>query len=136
MVLTMLVVVANTWEHSEKTVFKKTSEVIITRSKWLITLIDMQPYEKLLGQLKTEVYKLDTARTQVTREYLQTPEYHRILYPLAQESLILETMEGYELPFEGIKVVTDQAKEGSITYNGKGIKRVVWYSLRRRSESN
>ena len=71
--------------------FKKTSEVIITRSKWLITsVIDLQPYELLLAQLRVKVDKLEAARTQVTREYSQGPNYHRILYLLTQESLILE----------------------------------------------
>ena len=60
--LIVLVLAANAWEHSENTVFKKTSEVIITRSKWLITLvIDLQLYEILLAQLMGEVDKLETA---------------------------------------------------------------------------
>ena len=62
--LRALILAANAWEHSENTVFKKMSEVIITRSKWLIILvIDLQLYEILLVQLMGEVDKLEAART-------------------------------------------------------------------------
>ena len=37
-----------------------------------------------------EVDKLEVARIQVAGEYSQGLNYHRVLYPLAQESLILE----------------------------------------------
>ena len=63
--MVMLILAANGWEHSENTVFKKASEVIITRSKWLITLvIDLQLYEILLVQLRGGVDKLEATRTQ------------------------------------------------------------------------
>ena len=59
--LIMLILAAHAKEHSENTVFKKTTEVIITRSKWLTTLvIDLQPHEILLAQLRGEVDKLET----------------------------------------------------------------------------
>ena len=48
----MLILAANAWEQSENTVFKKTSKVIITRSKWLITLvIDLQQDEIELSKV-------------------------------------------------------------------------------------
>lgn len=40
----MLILTVSAWERSENTVFKKISEVAMTRYKWLITLvIDLQP---------------------------------------------------------------------------------------------
>ena len=66
----MLTLVANAREHSKNTVFQKTSEMIITWSKWLITLgIDLQLYEILQAQLRGEVDKLEAARALVAREY-------------------------------------------------------------------
>lgn len=85
-----LILTVGVWERNENTVFKEINEVVITRSKWLITLvIDLQPYEELLAHLEMEITKLGRARTQVAQDYLQNEEYHCIMYPLAQESLIL-----------------------------------------------
>lgn len=87
----VVLVLVSAREYSANTIFKKTSEVIITRSKWMITLvIDLQPYEELLARLEMGIVKFDSARTQVAQDYLQNEEYCRIMYPLAQESLILD----------------------------------------------
>lgn len=58
-ILLMIVIAicsANAWRNEQNTIFKKVSEVIITRSKWLITLVvDLKPYRMLLDGLKDEM---------------------------------------------------------------------------------
>lgn len=92
------------------------SEVIITRSKWLITLvIDLQPYELLLAQLRVEIDMLEAARTQGLN-------YHRVLYSLTQESLILERqwkeMSDY---LKGIKLLRTRQKRAVLPIIGKAL---------------
>lgn len=47
--LSIVVVATETLEHTQNTIFKKTNEVTLIRSKWKITfIIDLKPYELLL----------------------------------------------------------------------------------------
>ena len=59
------------WKNEKNTIFKKTSEVIITRLKWLITMVvDLAPYRVLLNRLKDEIIALGRARNQVAENYV------------------------------------------------------------------
>ena len=65
-ILVMLMIMMCTvgaWKNEKNTIFKKISEVIITRSKWLITMVvDLKPYKVLLNRLKDEIFALGRAR--------------------------------------------------------------------------
>lgn len=53
----LLMIMIDTWRDSQNMVFKK--EVLITRSKWLVTfIIDLNPYEFLLDKMEDELVKL------------------------------------------------------------------------------
>ena len=79
------------WKNERNTIFKKTSEVIITRSKWLITMVaDLNPYKVLLNRLKDEIIALDRARNRVAENYVHQEGYIKLLYSLEQESRVME----------------------------------------------
>ena len=84
-------------------------------------MIDPQPYEIFLAQLRGEVDKLETARVQVAREYSQGLVYPRVFYPLTQESLILERqwkdMNNYLIQAKKMNNYLIQAKKISVTHN-------------------
>ena len=68
--LVMLILTVSAWECSINIVFKKINEVVMTRFKWVITLvINLQLYKELLVCLEIEIAKLDKARTQVAWDY-------------------------------------------------------------------
>lgn len=49
--LMMLMRMVGAWSHSQNMISKKTSEVIIPKSKWLVTFVtDLNPYELLLNK--------------------------------------------------------------------------------------
>ena len=56
--LFLLSVLTMTWslQHCQNVIFRKTSEVTITRSKWLIVFtINLEPYRSLLHELRKEI---------------------------------------------------------------------------------
>lgn len=62
----LLVMTVETRTHSQNRIFKKMSEIIITWSKWLITLmIGLKPYELLLERFRSEVIKSGKTRGHV-----------------------------------------------------------------------
>ena len=80
------------WKNEKNTIFKKTSEVIITRSKWLITMVvDLAPYRVLLNRLKDEIIALRRARNQVAENYVHQKGYIKLLYSLEQEYRVMES---------------------------------------------
>ena len=55
LLLSMLTTVASI-RHSQNVIFRKTSEVTITRSRWLVVFsINLEPNNSLLNELKKEV---------------------------------------------------------------------------------
>ena len=57
--LMIMMCTVGAWKNEKNIMFKKTSEVIITRSKWLITMVvDLAPYRILLDRLKSEIIAL------------------------------------------------------------------------------
>ena len=58
------------WRRSQNTSFKKSSEMVVTKSRWLITLvIDLKPYGTFLDKFKSEVITPRHAGTQLTQKY-------------------------------------------------------------------
>ena len=48
----VLMCMVESWKRRHNGIFKKTGEVTVTRSKWLITLmIDLKPYNMLVDEL-------------------------------------------------------------------------------------
>ena len=55
LLLSMLTTVASI-RHSQNVIFRKTSEVTITRSRWLVVFsMNLEPYNSLLNELKKEI---------------------------------------------------------------------------------
>ena len=65
--------IVGAWKRSQNMIFKKMSEVTVTRSKWLVTLvIDLKPYDIPVDELSKHVTKLERVRTQVAQKYTDT----------------------------------------------------------------
>ena len=61
LLLLILMMPTGAWRRSQSTIFKKSTEVVITRSKWVLTLmIDLKPYHDLLERLASEIEKCKT----------------------------------------------------------------------------
>lgn len=66
MIMVMMMIMTGAWRYSQNTIFRKTSKVIITRSKWLVTfVIDLDPYKLQLEKSESEIKGLSTARVKV-----------------------------------------------------------------------
>ena len=86
LMLMFVVCTADAWGNKKNTIFKKITKVIITRSKWLITLVvDLKPYKVLLGKLKDEIF----ARAQMAGNYVQEG-YIKLLYSSEREARAME----------------------------------------------
>lgn len=66
----MAVVTTKVLEHMQNTIFKKTSKVTITESKWMITfMIDLKPYEVLLKKLGSEIEQTQSMGEKIEDSY-------------------------------------------------------------------
>ena len=73
------------WRRSQSTIFKKSTEVVITRSKWVITLmIDLKPYHDLLETLASKIEKVRVIRDEIAMDHY-SDRYCGIMYSLRQE---------------------------------------------------
>ena len=73
------------WRRSQSTIFKKSTEVVITRLKWVITLmIDLKPYHDLLERLASEIEKVRVIGDEIAMDHY-SGRYRGIMYPLRQE---------------------------------------------------
>ena len=90
-ILMIMTCTVDAWKNEKNTIIKKTSEVIITRSKWLITMVvDLNPYKVLLNRLKDEIFALGRARNRMAGNYVHEEGYMKLLYSLEQESRVME----------------------------------------------
>lgn len=116
-ILLLLVLVASTvaLRHSENTLFKKTAEVVVTRSKWVITLmIDLKPYNRLLEGLGLEIQKAKTIGEHIAENYYSDKgNYHNLMYSLRQEIIALELHWGNMRDYlGGLKLLESRKKKG------------------------
>ena len=69
---------------------KKSTEVVITRSKWVLTLmIDLKPYHDLLERLASEIEKVRVIGEEIATDHY-SDRYRGIMYSLRQEIQALE----------------------------------------------
>ena len=84
-ILLLLILMMPTWRRSQSTIFKKSTEVVITRSKWVITLmIDLKPYHDLLERLASEIEKVRVIGDEIVTDNY-SDRYRGIMYSLRQE---------------------------------------------------
>ena len=73
------------WRCNQSTIFKKSTEVVITRSKWVITLmIDLKPYQNLLERLASKIEKVRVIGDEIATDHY-SDRYRGIMYSLRQE---------------------------------------------------
>ena len=73
------------WRHSQRTIFKKSTEVVITGLKWVITLmIDLKPYNDLLERSASEIEKVRVIGDEIATDHY-SDRYRGIMYSLRQE---------------------------------------------------
>ena len=78
------------WRTSRNVIFRRTSEVVITRSKWLVTFVlDLNPYEQLLHKLGEEIAQLELAGDKALRKFTFHGSYQTLLYSHNQETSLL-----------------------------------------------
>ena len=111
------------WKNEKNSIFEKTSEVIITRSKWLITMVvDLAPYRVLLNRLKDEIIALSKARNQVAENYEHQEGYIKLLYSLEQESRVMESQwKEMNLYVRGIGLLQSRPRRAVIPIVGKAL---------------
>lgn len=70
-----LIVGVDALRHIQSEIFKKTSEVTMTRSRWMINfLIDIRPYKTLLEKLQYEITRAKNVREKVWKDYSSVKE--------------------------------------------------------------
>ena len=133
MMLMIMMCPVEAWKNEKNIIFKKTSEVVITRSKWLITMVvDLAPYRILLDRLKSEIIALRRARNQVAENYVHQEGYIKLLYSLEQESRVMESQwKEMNLYLRGIGLL-QSGPGGGGSYGRKGPECIIWYSVWRR----
>lgn len=78
-----LIVGTDALRHTQSTVFKKTSEVTMTPSRWMITfVIDILPYRTLLEKLESEKKRAIDVRERVVKDHTRVNEtgYLKLLF--------------------------------------------------------
>ena len=123
MMLMIMMGPVEAWKNEKNIIFKKTSEVIITRSKWLITMVvDLAPYRILLDRLKSEIIALRRARNQVAENYVHQEGYIKLLYSLEQESRVMESQwKEMNLYLRGIRLLQSRPRRAVIPIVGKAL---------------
>ena len=123
MMLMIMMCPVEAWKNEKNTIFKKTSEVIIARSKWLITMVvDLAPYRILLDRLKSEIIALKRARNQVADNYVHQEGYIKLLYSLEQESRVMESQwKEMNLYLRGIGLLQSRPRRAVIPIVGKAL---------------
>ena len=121
--LMIMMCTVEAWKNEKNIIFKKTSEVIITRSKWLITMVvDLAPYRILLDRLKSEIIALRRARNQVAENYVHQERYIKLLYSLEQESRVMESQwKEMNLYLRGIGLLQSRPRRAVIPIVGKAL---------------
>ena len=85
LLLLILMMPTSAWRCSQSTIFKKSTEVVITRSKWVITLmINLKPYHDLLERLASEIEKVRGIGDKIATDHY-SDRYRGIMYSLRQE---------------------------------------------------
>ena len=70
LLLIILMMPTGAWRRSQSTIFKKSTEVVITRSKWVITLmIDLKSYHDLLERLASEIEKVRVIGDEIATDH-------------------------------------------------------------------
>ena len=124
LLLLILIVSTNALRHNQNTIFKKTMEVIVTRSKWVSTLmIDLKPYRRLLEELRLEIQKVKTIGEHIAVNYYSNKgNYHNLMYSLRQEVITLEmhwsSMGDY---LEGLKLLEFRKRRSVLPIVGKAL---------------
>lgn len=121
--LLSMMMMMDAWRHSQNTIFKKTSEVIITRSKWLVTfVIDLNPYGVLLGKMEDELAKLGMARNRVTQKYARDEKYLRLLDAIELETAVLGAQwKGMKDYLKGVELLQTRKKRAVLPIIGKAL---------------
>ena len=121
--LMIMMCTVGAWKNEKNIIFKKTSEVIITRLKWLITMVvDLAPYRILLDRLKSEIIALRRARNLVAENYVHQERYLKLLYSLEQESRVMESQwKEMNLYLRGIGLLQSRPRRAVIPIVGKAL---------------
>ena len=122
LLLLVLVMPAGAWRHSQSTIFKKSTEVVLTRSKWVITLmIDLKPYHGLLERLSSEIEKVRVIGDEIATDHYSN-RYHSVIYSLRQEIQVLETQwEGMGNYLKGLRLLQPRTKRAVLPIVGKAL---------------
>ena len=132
-ILVMLMIMMCTvgaWKNEKNTIFKKISEVIITRSKWLITMVvDLKSYKMLLNRLKDEIFVLGRARNRMAGNYVHEEGYIKLLYSLEQESRAMEYQwKEINSYLKGIGLLKSRPKKNSNSHSRESIECIICHS--------
>ena len=124
MMLMIMMCTVGAWKNEKNIIFKKTSEVIMARSKWLITMVvDLAPYRILLDRLKSEIIALRRARNLVAENYVHQERYLKLLYSLEQESSVMESQwKEMNLYLRGIGLLQSRPRRAVIPIVGKALR--------------
>ena len=118
LILLILVMPTGAWRRSQSTIFKKSTEVVITRSKWVITLmIDLKPYNDLLERLASEIEKI-----RVIGDEIATDHYSEIMYSHRQEIQALGNQwEGMGNYLGELKLLQHRKRRAMLPIVGKAL---------------
>lgn len=118
--LLLLMMMVGAWRYSQNMIFKKLSEVIITRSKWLVTsVIDLNLYKLLLNKWESELIKLSMTRMKVAQKYTREGWYLRLLYSLELETSMKSQWKDIRNFLKGFELLQTRRKSAVVPIVGK-----------------
>ena len=122
LLLLILLMPTGAWKCSQSTIFKKSTEVVITGSKWVLTLmINLKPYHDLLERLASEIEKVRVIRDEIAMDNY-SDRYHVIMYSLRQEIQVLrDQWKGMGNNLGELKLLQPRKRRAALPIVGKAL---------------
>ena len=124
LLLSMLTTVASI-RHSKNVIFRKTSEVTITRSRWLVVFsMNLEPYNSLLNELKKEIDEATLVGKNLENDCIgnEKGKCLNLLCPLMQDIKIMKaSVEVIERYLHGFTLLQNREKRSVLPIMGKAL---------------
>ena len=128
LMLSMLTTVASI-RHSQNVIFRKTSEVTITRSKWLIVFtMNLEPYNSLLNKLKKDIDEATLVGKNLENDCIgnEKGKCLNLWCPLMQDIKIMKaSVEVIEKYLHGLTLLQNREKRSVLPIMGKALNILV-----------
>ena len=124
LLLSMLTTVASI-RHSQNVIFRKTSEVTITRSRWLLVFsMNLEPYNSLLNELKKEIDEATLVGKNLENDCIgnEKGKCLNLWCPLMQDIKIMKaSVEVIERYLHGFTLLQNREKRSVLPIMGKAL---------------